>query len=48
MRAEAHARLEAILDQKEEWSYPMVATVIVEAPAVRAVLAARRKKPSDE
>lgn len=35
MRAEAHEKLDEILDAREEWRYPLVATIVVEAPGVR-------------
>lgn len=35
MRAEAHEKFDEILDAREKWRYPFVATVVVEAPGVR-------------
>lgn len=33
-RADAHEKLNDILDAKEEWSWPLVATVVVEEPGI--------------
>lgn len=47
MRREAHEKLDEILDRKERWRYPLVVTVTVEPPVLRAHFDSDEDRPDD-